>query len=516
MTGKKFTSTVAGASILITAVGLIGKGLGLIREIVFANFFGLNTQFDLYLVGAVLPITINTIILYLGQNYFIPNYNKTKIETPEKIRAFTNSTFWIFSLFGLLLAAILFSLSEPIVNLYLHNTSPIDFRSTLNVFRIFLFTIPLSAAYSILAAFLQSEFEFKSPAMSQLMLNVSIILLVVVFSNKIGVYTIPIGYVAGNLIQLIFLLIKSANKIRLSLFSFIKEKNARAIANYSLIITILIESISQIYLLADRYFFDEVQKGGIASLNYAMNLYLLPITIISVALSTAIFPSFSLSLNSNILEDVQRKLDNFFCVNLFLFIPISLTLISYGDIIIRILFQRGEFDSGATEMTFQVLKYYAVSLIFYSSYAVINKLLYGANLIKILLVITLTGCFIKIAANFYLVRDLQQNGLAISTSISYLFFFIAGIGVVLIKLKLRVKYFLKEFSIDIINGFVSYLLAVVLIPESLFPNSFVNGFLKLLIFCASYIFNAKLIKHDVFKLFENAFVNIPLFKNNRI
>ncbi len=516
MTGKKFTSTVAGASILITAVGLIGKGLGLIREIVFANFFGLNTQFDLYLVGAVLPITINTVILYLGQNYFIPSYNKTKIETPEKTRAFTNSSFWIFSLFGLLLAAILFYLSGPIVNLYLHDSSSFEFISTLNVFRIFLLTIPLSAAYSILAAFLQSEFEFRSPAMSQLLLNVAVILLVVIFSNKIGVYTIPIGYIAGNLLQLIFLLFKAANKIKLNLYMFIKGGNARAIINYSLVITILIESISQIYLLADRYFFNEVQKGGIASLNYASYIYLLPITIISAALSTAIFPSFSLSLHSNIIEDVQKKLDNFFSINLFLFVPISLTLIFYGGIIIRILFQRGEFNSGATQMTFEVLKYYAVSLIFYSSYAVINKLLYGANLVKILLVITVTGCFIKIAANFYLVKDLQQNGLAISTSISYLFFFIAGIGVVLIKLKLKVKYFLKEFSLDIINGFVSYLLAVVLIPESLFPNTFTNGFLKLLIFCASYIFNAKLIRQDVFKLFENAFVNIPLFKNNKI
>ncbi len=75
---QKFTSTIAGASIFISVIGLLSRGLGFIREMIFANNFGLETEFDLYLVGAVLPITINTIILYIGQNYFIPEFQKIK------------------------------------------------------------------------------------------------------------------------------------------------------------------------------------------------------------------------------------------------------------------------------------------------------------------------------------------------------------------------------------------------------------------------------------------------------
>ena len=53
----KFTSTVAGASILLTSMGLLSRGLGMIREMVFASSFGLGEEFDIYLVGAVLPLT---------------------------------------------------------------------------------------------------------------------------------------------------------------------------------------------------------------------------------------------------------------------------------------------------------------------------------------------------------------------------------------------------------------------------------------------------------------------------
>jgi putative peptidoglycan lipid II flippase len=502
---KNFTSTVAGASILITVVSLLGKGFGFVREIVFANFFGLNTQYDLYLVGAVLPLTINTIILYLGQNYFIPTYNKTKIEKPEGIHSFINSTFWSFSSLGLLLAAILFIFSVHIVKFYLHSASVAELNSTVNVFRIILFTIPLNSAYSILAAYLQSEFEFKSPAVSQLLLNVSIILLVFIFSNKIGIYTIPFGYVVGSIAQLIFLLVRSLKKIGLNLFSFINGGSIRSIINYPLVITILIESISQIYLLADRYFFGSVQNGGIASLNYAMNIFLLPVTIISVALSTAIFPKFSYSFNSNNKEDLQSKIDNFFSVNLFLFVPISFVLIYFGDIIIRLIFQHGEFNTNDTLMTFNILKYYSISLVFYSSYAVLNKLLYGTNMIKPLLYITITGCLIKISANILLVKEFQQNGLAISTSVSYLFFFLAGILLTAYFLKLKIKRFISEFIFGAVNCFLSYGVSILIIPNDLFRYSRFNDILRLLIFVSIYLLNAKIVSHNAVIMFEQAF-----------
>ncbi len=510
---KNFTSTVAGASILITTVGLIGKGLGLVREIVFANFFGLNAQYDLYLVGAVLPLTINSIILYLGQNYFIPNYNKIKISRSNDSQKFTNSTFWLFSFWSIVLSIILFLLSKFIIKLYLQPGSFSNFESALEVFRIFIITIPLNASFAVLAAYLQAEFEFKFPAYSQLLLNISIIILVIIFSNRAGVLAIPYGYVIGSLFQLSFLLFKVRKKIKLNIIEFIKSKDGFSLINYSFAITILIESISQIYLLADRYFFDSVPQGGIAALNYAANIYLLPITIISVALSTAIFPKLSHSFSTNDKEELENKLGRFYSINLFLFVPISLILILYGDLIIRILFQRGEFNVNATIMTFDVLKFYALSLIFYSTYAVINKLIYSASLIRDLLIITIIGSLLKIILNFILVAKYQQIGLAISTVISYLFFFLCGIILITFKLKLNSRRFVSELLFNIFNGFLSYLISEILISNYLSDNYFVNSFLKLITFIIIYLSNSIIINQNAIKLFREV---IPSYRSQRI
>ncbi len=97
---KKFTSTIAGASLLITSVGLISRGLGFIREATYASKFGLQNQFDIYLIGAVVPIIINTSILYLSQNYFIPAYHQKQQVSKEEAKVFFNNTFWTFYFFS--------------------------------------------------------------------------------------------------------------------------------------------------------------------------------------------------------------------------------------------------------------------------------------------------------------------------------------------------------------------------------------------------------------------------------
>ncbi len=110
----KFTSTIAGASIFITAVLLLGRGLGLIREVIFANYFGLSAEYDMYLVATVLPITINSIILYIAQNFFIPNYNSAKKNSENEAIGFTGFTVWLFLFGGIIISTILFVLSDKI------------------------------------------------------------------------------------------------------------------------------------------------------------------------------------------------------------------------------------------------------------------------------------------------------------------------------------------------------------------------------------------------------------------
>lgn len=506
---KKFTSTIAGASLLITVVGLISRGMGFIREIIFANFFGLSADYDIYLIGTVLPVTINTIIIYLGQNYFIPNYNKLKNNSQEEAEKFVTASFWFFNLAGLILFVILFLLSDGIIKLYLQNSQPDVIAAALGVFRIFLITIPLTAGISILSAYLQSEFEYKSPAYSQLFLNIAVIILVLSYSGKWGIYSIPAGYVCGTLLQLLYLLFKTKRLIDFNFFRKNITYRLLGIISVPFILTLIIESISQIYLIADRFMYHQVDKGGIAALNYALNLFVLPVTIISAALSTALFPKLSKSFNSQSGSELESSMNNFFSINILMFVPIVCIFMFYGDFLIKLFFQRGAFNGNDTKMTFEVLKIYSISLLFYSSYVVLNKLLYSAELVKHLLYITIAGCLLKIILNFILVVPMQQAGLALSSSLSYILFFVLSLFMIFKKIQIKnTRLFFSELLFCLINALFSYLIVIVVDTSGIIHDHIFTKITGLIMFSGIYIINAVILKHQGINLFAGMIKNL--------
>ncbi len=512
---QKFTSTIAGASIFITAVLLIGRGLGLIREVIFANYFGLSAEYDLYLVATVLPITINSIILYIAQNYFIPNYHSAKKISENEAVEFTGSSVWLFLFGGIFISLILFALSDQIFSLYLAGVSANSLESTTNLFKIILIAIPVFSASSVFSAYLQAKFEFRLPSLSQLLLNIAMIILVLAFHNSIGVTAIVIGYVAGVILQLFMLLYFVQKELNIFQIKFFTKKKYLRFVSGSVILIVVIESLSQLFIFSDRYFYNSVEPGGIAALNYAIHLYMLPLSIISLAISTAIFPSFSKSINEETIE-AEKHLNNFFSINIILFVPITIIIIFFGDVLIKMLYERGEFSAHDSEMTYSVLKIYAYSLIFYSSYAVLNKLIYSKKLIKYLLLVAVISISLKIIMNFVFVDNLKQDGLALSSTLSYTSFFIFSFALVLYKVRLTDRsFFARELLWSLVNGTVSYLISL-WVSFWIFENvSLISKIIMVIIFISIYTLNTVIAKHHSVTLLTNAMLTYKHYRKSQ-
>lgn len=510
---KKFSSTVAGGAIIITFFGLLGRGLGIIREAVFANYFGLSTNFDLYLIGAVLPITINSIILYLAQNFYIPNYNKAKSVSEQKAQRFRSVAFVGFTLLGLIIALILFSISDQIIKLYVQNVKLEDILIAKNVFNIFIITIPFSFSISILSAILNADFEFKFPSFSQLYLNVAIIIVVLFFADSIGIFSIAWGYLIGTIIQFTYLYYKTNHVSKIS-SKKLQLSELTSFFSLSFLLIIFIESIGQIYSLADRFLYYRVDSGGIAALNYAFIIFLIPISIFSLSLSTAILPKLSEMAIDNSIKEKSENIKHYFGVNLFLIVPITLILLLQGDFIIKILFERGQFSPGDSNITFSAMQFYAVSLIFYSSYAGINKLAYSSGLIKELFVVAVFTSVFKIGLNFILVDSMKQNGLALSSSVSFLFLFL-GTYFISLRNKLIVSKgaFTKQLVINLTNGIFSYLISIILL-NNLFHKSNLVEIFQIILFILIFLSIAKLTDQYYLNVYIETFKKIINIKTS--
>ncbi|MBZ0200376.1 MAG: polysaccharide biosynthesis C-terminal domain-containing protein, partial [Ignavibacteriaceae bacterium] len=422
----KFSSTIAGASIILTLATLASKGLGFFREVLFANYFGLGSEFDIYLVGAALPITLNTIIFFIAQNYLIPIYHKKKTEYSEhSANSFIAINVLIFFIVSLLFSLVLYGFSYQIVSGYLGGVSDNIINTARDIFLLFLLTIPLQATFSVFANFLFAKYEYKHPALSNILVNAIVIIVIIFEHDHLGIYSIAAGFIGGNILQLIYIYAFSRRHLTIKKINF-NDLNFKNI-NSSFLMIILIEAMSQLFILTDRYFYAEVEQGGISAINYASTLYVLPISILAAGLSTALFPKFSAAFAEKDKNLLASYLTEGLLNNILMFVPITVFIFFNCDLIVSVIFQRGKFTSINTLLTGDILKIFSLSLVFYSSYAIINKFLYATNLLNQLVKLSFLALVIKIVLNFLLVEKFMQNGLAWSSTISYSSMGILGI-----------------------------------------------------------------------------------------
>lgn len=127
--------------------------------------------------------------------------------------------------------------------------------------------------------------------------------------------------------------------------------------------------------------------------------------------------------------------------------------------------------------------------------AVFNKIFYSINQAKLLLLITVSGVILKFVLNFLFV-GFQQEGLALSTSISFIFFFV--VSYVLLNKKLKIEnqsLFIKDFLFHLLNSFISFGV-IEIISNVLNRNELSAELSKVLIFVMIYITNTLIIKHN--------------------
>jgi putative peptidoglycan lipid II flippase len=500
---KKFTSTVAGATVFLIIFNVLAKGFGFLREAIFAFYFGLSKNYEVYLIGAVVPITINTILNYLSFNFFIPNYKKIKAEDPTNTRAnkFLMSTFIIFVSGGIFAALLLFFASNFLVGLYI--TSSTEAALAKNVLLIYLFTIPLNAGSSIISAYFNSEGEFRIPAYSQLILNIIVIAAVFIFAGNIDVYIIPLGFLAGVMVQIIYLLFKT--KYISFKISYLKEIKQYYVFTSTLIIIVLTEIIGQLYVIIDRLFYGQIETGGIAALYYSSAIFILPITIFSFAFSTVLFPKFSDDFY-NKTEETANNFTKSLKVNFLIFLPIVFVLFFYSEIIIKILFERGQFGAADTKIAGNVLQIFSISLIFYSSYALVNKLLYGMRAIKMILFVAVFSIVIKIILSLLLVEKYFQNGLALSSSISYIVMMTSATIIASHKLKkFKISIIVKELLILLSIATISYMVTIFIFPSE---GSLSMKIVELFFFTSIYCFLAYILKVTSISILKNSVLQI--------
>jgi putative peptidoglycan lipid II flippase len=171
-------------------------------------------------------------------------------------------------------------------------------------------------------------------------------------------------------------------------------------------------------LLIDQVMASQLPAGSVSTLRYAFRINDLPIQVVIMAISKAIFPFISKQAIEKDYKGLQDIFNRSLTLLGFITFPIIALVGLFSLDIVALLLQRGAFDAYATQQTAQTLVFYNIGL-FFAAYAFINGAFHCAlKNTKPLLYLGFLSLVLNILFNFIFMHIWGVQGIALSTSVT--------------------------------------------------------------------------------------------------
>lgn len=274
-----------------------------------------------------------------------------------------------------------------------------------------------------------------------------------------GIYALAYGVVIGGILQLLVVL-PSFFKIVKNYSFKINLRDPYLKKLLFLICPMLFGIVArQLNTIVDQMFASHLDTGAVTALENATRLYLLPVGVFGVSMTTVIFPSLAQAVAKNKLETAKQYIVKGLNILLFLVIPSIAVLTVFSKDVVRLTLSYGKFGEDAVKVTAEALLYYSLGLYFYTGIFLITRAFYSMKDSKNPVKYSMISIAINIILNFILVKPLGYKGLALSTAIA------AGANFLCLLYIFRRKYIyfsLKKTTLFLIKTILISAIAVII------------------------------------------------------
>ncbi len=425
----KQTSVARSAGIVSVAV-MFSRIFGLIREQIFAYYFGAGFLYDAYVVAFRIPNVLRDLFAEGALSAaFVKVFTDFQINKSEK-EAWRLASL-VFNALAVVLSVvcivgILFS--HYFVDLVADGFSPEKAALATTLTQIMFPFILLVALAAVAMGVLNTKGVFGVPASASTVFNVFSIAFglglayylsgggwfssadknaVPGESAQWAIIGMSIGTLIGGVSQCV-MQIPSLYKVgfRFSpLVSFTDEGVKRVMSLMTP--AILGTSAAQINVLINTFYVSGID-GAQGWLNYAFRLMQFPIGLFGVAIGTASIPVLSRLASSGKIGEFRETLSSSMNLVLLMTIPSACGLIVLGKPIISLIYEHGKFDAAATSMTAMALAGYSVGLAGYAAIKVLSPAFYAMNDAKTPMYIALASIAVN-AVGCYFFREWLSN-----------------------------------------------------------------------------------------------------------
>ncbi|KXG44530.1 hypothetical protein U473_11255 [Tepidibacillus decaturensis] len=174
----------------------------------------------------------------------------------------------------------------------------------------------------------------------------------------------------------------------------------------------------QLNTIADRMLASTLPEGSLAALNYANRVTQLPLSLFVGSMVLPLFPMIADKISKQDIEGTKELLSRSYHLLGILLLPVIGVFVALAEPIISILFQRGQFDADAAQLTAIALAAYSFTILPFAMRDVITRALYSLQDTWTPVVNSVILVAINVALMVIFVPRLGMIAVAGSTSIS--------------------------------------------------------------------------------------------------
>jgi putative peptidoglycan lipid II flippase len=171
-------------------------------------------------------------------------------------------------------------------------------------------------------------------------------------------------------------------------------------------------------LTVDTIFATLVSDQAPRAIDAAFRLYLLPQGVFSVAIATVLFPTISRLAARDDTEGMRMVIARGLRQIFFMLLPASAFLLVLSEPVVRLVFQRGEFDAQSTSLTAEALLFFSIGLAFNGASLLVLRAFFSLQLPWLATKVAALGVVLNAVLDVLLYGPMGVGGIPLATSIA--------------------------------------------------------------------------------------------------
>lgn len=404
---------------LIMMITLLGKVLGLVRDMLLGHNFGTGMESAAFLTASRIPRTFfDAIFAAAISASFIPVFTE-RMEQKGQEDAFRLSRCF-FTWMGLLTAGmslIGMVFAEPLVGVLAQGFDAETAALCARLLRILFPTVFLTGLAFSMVGVLQSMGEFYIPAALSVASNGIIILYYLLFCRRFGVYGLAwaflLGWAAQALMQMPWLFRHGFHYRPCFRHPALKSVFTLMVP---VMVSTWIQPVNQ--LISTRFASFLFEGAGASAMEYANTLYTMIAGILVLSITNVMFPEMSRLSSSGQEDQLGELVGGTLRGMLFLLLPMMVGLMLLSRPIVRLLYEYQSWNTFSTEITARALCFMSLGMVGYGIQNVLSRAFYAQQNGKAPMISGAISIVVNLALCLLLSGSMDVAGLSIATAAS--------------------------------------------------------------------------------------------------